>query len=77
MSQTPGLHHFMSDLYPGQMGTRDLSLAEPEDQNTLVDDQKLANQAQVTKHDPVKSKKIWLSIVAALAVVILLSRRGG
>lgn len=72
-----GMHHYMSDIYPGQFGTRDLSLAEAEDQNTLVDDQKLAEKAQVTSHDPGKSKKIWLSIAAALAVVFLLSRKEG
>lgn len=72
-----GMHHFMSDIYPGQFNTRDLALPEAEDQNTLVDDQKLAEKAQVNNHNPATSKKIWLSIAAALAVVFLLSRKGG
>jgi hypothetical protein len=69
-----GLNHFIADLYPNQgfTNSRYLSIPEAEDQNTLVDNQELAEEKQV-KHDPVQSKSILWAVLIFVAVMVLLS----
>jgi hypothetical protein len=69
-----GVNHWMHDLYPnmGFISTRGNSIPEAEDQNTLVDDQDLAESKQV-HHDPVISKKMFITIGIIIAIVLLLS----
>jgi hypothetical protein len=67
------MHHFMKDLYPnmGFEETATSTIADPDDQHALVDDQKLATEYQV-KEDPFTGKKIGLAILALLAVMFAL-----
>lgn len=71
---TGALNFGMADLYPnmGFYNTRSLTVPEAEDQNTLVDDQKLAESAQVT-HNPASTKAILISIAVFLVVMVMLA----
>lgn len=68
-----GLYFSMADVYPN-MGfgtTRLLTVPEAEDQNSLVDNQEAAEQAQV-RHNPASSKSILFSIMIIVLVMVLL-----
>jgi hypothetical protein len=69
-----GVNHWMHDLYPnmGYLSTRGQSIPEAEDQNTLVDDQDLAESKQVN-HNPVMSKKMLITMIVIAAIVLLFS----
>lgn len=68
------LNFGMADLYPnmGFYTTRSITVPEAEDQNTLVDDQKLAEQTQVS-HNPASSKAILISIAVFIGIMALLA----
>lgn len=77
MPYNPGsLNHFMGDLYPnmGFMNTRFNTIAEPEDQVALVDNQKLAESHNVSVN-PNQARSIWVSIGIVLVVIVLLNWR--
>lgn len=67
------MNHYMNDLYPnmGFMNTSLQTVAEPEDQIALPDDNKLATDIKV-KQDPVQSKSIFSSVLIVLAIAIAL-----
>ncbi|MGG1343876.1 hypothetical protein ABE244_25630 [Bacillus toyonensis] len=71
------MNHFMNDLYPnmGYMNTGFQTIAEAEDQKSLVDDQKLATDIKV-KQDPVKSGHIYKSVLIVLAIALALGYFG-
>ena len=56
----------------GFQTTRENTVVEPEDQNTLVDDQDLGEKLQVN-HDPSLSKNIIVGILAITVIIILFS----
>jgi hypothetical protein len=64
----------LADLYPnmGFMTTRDLSLPEPDDQKTLVDDQALAEKHDTTQ-DPMTSKGMWIGLSILVAIMVIFS----
>jgi len=69
-----GLHHYMSDLYPGQGFTTEMeTLMEPEEQQHMVDDQEIAvkNPVSVT---PEQNKGVWLGV---LAIILIIAALGG
>lgn len=69
-----GLSFYLGDIYPTYpVTTRLQTVAEPEDQNALVDNQKLA-QENPAKDDPQKAKSIWWSILIVLAIIVLLAK---
>lgn len=67
------LHYYMKDLYPnmGFMDTTLSTVADTDDQNAMVDDQDLAEKYNV-KENPVQTKKIWMAVLAVIAVMFFL-----
>lgn len=74
LNQGNSMNFGMADIYPnlGFYTTRSLTVPEAEDQNTLVDDQKLAEAQKVT-HNPASSKSILISIAIFIVVMVLLA----
>lgn len=72
----PALNYGYSDMYPsmGGLSTRIQTVPEAEDQNTLVDDEELAQQnpAQVTN---ASNKSMMLSVLAVVVVIFVLNIR--
>lgn len=69
-----GLSFYMGDLYPTYpVTTRLQTVAEPEDQQALVDNQELAKE-NPAKQDPASNKNIWVSIGIVFLVVFLLAK---
>lgn len=68
-----GMNFYLGDVYPNHpMTTRLMTVAEPDDQQALVDDEQLA-QDNPAKLNPAKPKPIWFSIVVILVIVAFLS----
>jgi len=69
-----GLNHYMADLYPnmGFNSTSFITVAEAEDQVSLVDDQKTAVDMKVT-HDPIVSRNIWVSVGIVFAIAVAMA----
>ena len=67
------LNFSFGDIYPnlGSGTTRLLTVPEAEDQTSLVDDQEMAQAAQV-QHSPQASKNIILSLIIIFVVMVLL-----
>lgn len=68
------LNFGLSDLYPGSgfVTTRDLTIPEAADQNTMVDDQKLADQA-TAKQDPSATRNILIAFGVLGLLIVLTS----
>ncbi|HDR7311501.1 TPA: hypothetical protein QCX08_004009 [Bacillus cytotoxicus] len=69
------LSHFMKDLYPnmGFQNTTYTTIPEAEDQNALVDDQKVAEESQKADNKA-GHKNIMLGIVLILIIMFLLGK---
>lgn len=67
------LHHYMKDLYPnmGFVDTTLTTVADPDDQQAMVDNEDLAVQHQV-KEDTGITSKIWLAVLALVAAMVFL-----
>lgn len=67
------MNFYLGDIYPNYpVTTRLMTVAEPDDQQALVDDEQLAQENPAKIH-PEKPKSIWWSIVLILALVIFFS----
>ncbi|MGQ7864079.1 hypothetical protein [Bacillus sp. WC2502] len=69
------LYFGVADLYPGQgfETTKGLTIPEAEDQNTLVDDEETAQQAQ-SKVNPVTNRGMLITIAIFVFVIFLFSK---
>jgi hypothetical protein len=67
------MQFYYGDVYPNYpITTRLMTVAEPEDQQALVDDEELAHQNPPKVH-PAKHQSIWLSLSLILAVIVFFS----
>lgn len=68
---------FMRDVYStmGHATTRTETIPDAEDQNTLVDDQKLAEQEQISRSNPAgQHKNVMLGIGLIVIIIFVLGK---